>query len=251
MRNYRVVTIGLVALLAACSSPTAAAPGPQLAGTSWTVSAILGKATIAASPATMKFAADRVSGNTGCNSYSAGYVQASSGVTISQAVMTAMACLDPAVMTQETAFTTALGKVGGVRTSGTGLELLDAEQKVVFTLAPVLDLPLEGTAWQLSGIIAKEAVTSPVEGSEVTMQVADGNLTGKACNTFRGQVTVSGDTFKAGPLMSTKMACANPEEGRQEAIVLSVLQAAVSYAIEGSTLTLTATDGTGLVFRSA
>ena len=198
MRKYWIVTVGLVALLAACSSPTPAAPGtaPALDGTSWTVTHVKGKPTIPASPPTMTFAADRVSGTTGCNSYGAGYTATSSGLGLSQAALTAMACTDAAV-------------------------------------------------------IAQEAISSPVAGSTVTMSITDGQLSGKACNTFRGPVTVDGDSVKAGPLMSTRMACASADENAQEHTVLSILEAATTYTIEGSTLTLKAADGTGLEFRAS
>ena len=253
MRKYWIVTVGLVALLAACSSPTPAAPGtaPALDGTSWTVTHVKGKPTIPASPPTMTFAADRVSGTTGCNSYGAGYTATSSGLGLSQAALTAMACTDAAVMAQEQAFSTALGTITGVRTAGAGLELLDVGQQVVLTLAKVDSKPLEGTSWQLSGVISKDAIISPVAGSTVTMSITGDQLSGKACNTFRGQVTVDGDNFKAGPLMSTKMACANPDENAQETTVLTTLEAATGYTIAGSTLTLKAGDGTGLEFRAA
>jgi heat shock protein HslJ len=85
----------------------------------------------------------------------------------------------------------------------------------------------------------------------VTLQVSGDQVSAKACNTFRGQVSVDGTTFKAGPLMSTKMACANPDESAQETAVFAAIEAATSYAIVGNTLTLKADDGTGLEFRAA
>jgi heat shock protein HslJ len=144
--------------------------------------------------------------------------------------------------------------VAGVRAAGTGVELLDATGKAVLTLAPApaeSAKPLAGTTWQLSGIIANEAVTSPVAGTTVTLTITGDQLTGKACNTFSGPVTVDGSSFKAGPLMSTKMACDNAAETSQETQVLTTLEAATRYAIEGNTLTLKAPDGTGLEFQAA
>lgn len=254
MRKYWIPTIGLLVLLAACTAPTPAAPAtgtaPTLAGTSWTVTQIKGQPTIATSPATMRFADDRVSGTTGCNSYGAGYSQSGTGLAISQAAMTAMACTVDGVMAQEQSFGAALAAVAAVRTAGTGLELLDSGQQVVFTLAPVENKPLEGTAWQLSGIITKDAVASPVAGSNVTMQLGGGKLSGKACNNFSGQVIIDGANFKAGPLMSTKMACPSKEESAQETQMLTILQSATTFSIEASKLSLSAPDGTGLEFTA-
>lgn len=254
MRKYWIVTVGLIATLAACAAPTPAGPAPQLTGTNWSVTAINGQPTIAGHPPTMTFTTDQVSGTTGCNSYSAGYTLNGAALTIKPAAQTAMACEDAAVMTQEQTFGTALATVTAVRAAGTGLELLDAGQKVVFALAAqgaVVNKPLKGTTWKLSAIIAKAATASPVAGSTVTLGVSGDQLSGKACNTFRGQVTIDGSNFKAGPLMSTKMACANPDESAQETAVLAGIEAATSYGIVGDTLTLKAADGTGLEFRAA
>lgn len=257
MRRYWIVTVGLVALLAACSSSTPAAPGtsaPTLDGTSWTVTAIGGAATIAGHQPTIAFVGDRASGLASCNQFNAGFSQSGSTVKLTPGAMTAMACTPEAVMTQEQAFTAALAATTGVRSAGTAAELLDASGKVLLALQPTpaeTPKPLTGTTWQLSAIIAKAATASPVAGSTVTLQITGDQLSGKACNTFRGQVTLDGTSFKAGPLMSTKMACAKPEETAQESAVLTALEATTSYAIVGDVLTLKAADGTGLEFRAA
>lgn len=257
MRKYWIVTVGLLALLTACSSMTPAAPGasaPVLDGTSWTVTAIRGTATIADHQPTIAFAGDRASGMASCNQFNAGFSQSGSTVKLSPGALTAMACSPEAVMTQEQAFTAALATVAGVRSAGTAAELLDTAGTVVLALNPVpaeTPKPLTGTDWQLSALLAKAAAASPVAGSTVTLQITGDQLSGKACNTFRGPVQIAGKTFKAGPLMSTKMACENPDENAQETAVLTALQAVSTYAIVGSTLTLTADDGTGLEFRAA
>ncbi len=257
MRKYLIMTMGLLALVAACSSPVPAAPGasaPLLDGTSWTVTAINGTATIADHRPTIAFDGDRASGLASCNQFNAGFSQSGSTVKLTPGALTAMACSPEAVMTQEQAFTAALAAVAIVRSAGAGAELLDAAGKVVLALQPApaeTPKPLTGTTWQLSGILAEAAIASPVAGSTVTLQITGDQLSGKACNTFRGKVTVDGTSFRAGPLMSTKMACANPDEGAQETAVLGALEAATSYAIAGSTLTLKADNGTGLEFRAA
>lgn len=256
MRTYWIVALGMMATLAGCASPTPAAPasGPLLAGTSWVVTAISGTPAIAEHQPTITFAADRASGLASCNQFNAGFTQTGSTVKLTPGALTAMACTPPDVMTQEQAFTAALATVAGVRAAGTGAEMLDASGTVVLALQPapaVPPKPLAGTSWQLSGIIANEAVSSPVAGTTVSMQITGDQLTGKACNTFRGEVAVDGESFTAGPLMSTKMACPTAAENAQETAVLAGLQAAKTYAIDGDTLTLTSDDGTGLEFRAA
>lgn len=255
MRKFWMLTVGLVALLTACSSATPAAPqpgpAPELDGTAWTVTQIKGAATLPDHQPTMEFADGRVGGLASCNRFTAGYTQNGAELEVAEVAQTAMLCSPEEVMTQEQEFSAALGAVAAVRTAGDGLELLDANQEVLLTLAKLLDQPLEGTDWQLSGIIEADAVSSPVAGSTVTMRISEGKLTGKACNTFNGAVEVDGESFKTGPLMSTKMACANEDETAQETKVLTILQAATTHSIKASQLTIKAADGTGLEFTAA
>lgn len=253
MRKFWVASLGLVALLTACSSATpagpAATPAPTLSGTSWTVTAINGTAPIPGNQPTMEFSDTTVTGSASCNRYNAAYTQDVGKVTITPGIMTQMACAED-VMTQEQAFTDALSRISGVRTSGEGAELVDADGTVVLALAKIVDQPLEGTTWTLTGIISAEAVASPVAESSVTLTISDGQLSGKACNSFHGTVTAAGGSFTAGPLVSTRMACSSAELTKQETTVLTTLEAASGYTIKGNELTITADDGSGLIFTA-
>lgn len=252
MKRLWILAIGLVAVVSACSTSTPAVPAsaPTLDGTSWTVTRIKGAAALAGHEPTMEFAGGKVAGSASCNRYTAAYTQNGTQLTISPGAMTQMMCQPEAVATQEQAFTAALATVTGARGTDEGLELVDGSGQVLLSLTKLLNAPLEQTEWQLSGIITKDAISSPVADSTVTMTIADGQLTGKACNTFRGQVMIDGQNFKAGPLMSTKMACANEDETAQETTVLRALEAASTFAIKGSQLTVKADDGTGLEFTA-
>jgi len=253
MRKFWLASLGIVAVLTACSSTTpagpAATPAPTLEGTSWTVTAINGTAPITGNAPTMEFTDAAVTGSASCNRYNAAFTQDGSKVTITPGVTTQMAC-GADVMTQEHAFTVALTQVSGARTNGEGAELTDSAGKAVLSLARITDKPLEGTTWTLTGIISGETVASPVTESTVTLTIAEGQLSGKACNSFRGSVTTADGSIKVGPLASTKMACTSTELSAQETTVLTTLQAASGYTIRGNELTITADDGTGLVFTA-
>ncbi|MFZ0530361.1 MAG: META domain-containing protein [Propionicimonas sp.] len=261
MKMFAIVGLGLAALLSACSpttpavpaaSPTPVATAPALEGTSWTVSKIKDAATLAGHEPTMRFDAETVAGLASCNRFTGSYTQDGAGLTFGALATTAMMCGEDPVMAQEQLFLTTVATVTTVREAGTGLELLDAAQKVALTLVPVQDKPLTGTTWKLSGIISNEAVTSPTSGGSVTMRIDAGELSGKACNAFSGPVTAGEDgSFQAGPLRSTKMACASEALDTEETAVLTTLEKATSYSIEESTLTLKAPDGTGLEFVAA
>ena len=63
-------------------------------------------------------------------------------------------------------------------------------------------------------------------------------------------MTITDTTLTVGPIASTKMACPDEQEGKQEATVLAILQAVTEYVIDGETLTLSAPDDKKLVFKA-
>lgn len=95
----------LVAVVAAC----VVAPDVQtrLSG-SWQVVALGGTALPATSEVTLDFAAQAVSGMSGCNRYSGPYSGTGSNITFGPLALTRMAC-QPAKMDIELGFTRALG----------------------------------------------------------------------------------------------------------------------------------------------
>lgn len=242
----------LAALLSACSSPISAQPSPKLADTSWVVTELSGKPTLASAVPTIQFSADQVSGFSSCNRFSGSYRQSGSTLSFSQLAMTAMACLDAGVMEQESAFSAALGKVASVRQAGAGMELVDSSGAVLAKLqtpppaAP--DRPLEKTMWMLDSIVVGEAASSVVAGSTVSLTFADGQLTGKACNNFRASAEISGSNLKIGPVMSTKMACREPGVTEQESKVFALLSKVTGFTVKSDRLTLSTADGSALGF---
>jgi heat shock protein HslJ len=101
----------LIALLAACSPAADVSPSPSapssLAGSSWRAVSVAGASPVAGSEPTLVFAADQVSGTTGCNQYFGGYTYADGSITFDQVGMTMMACDGP-IGTVEMAYTAAL-----------------------------------------------------------------------------------------------------------------------------------------------
>ena len=117
-----VVWMALVAGLAACaaapapgdsSASGASAQAEPLAGSSWTLTELNGRAPVPA-PATvptLQFDAReaRANGNTGCNLYNGPYAQNGDALDFGPLVSTRRACTDEAANRQETAFLQALG----------------------------------------------------------------------------------------------------------------------------------------------
>jgi heat shock protein HslJ len=242
----------LTALLSACSAPISAQPAPTLANTSWAVTHVEGKATLTTAQPTIEFNTDRASGFASCNRFGADYRQADTTLSFGEITFSAMACLDDGVMEQESAFTAALAKVASVRSAASGLELLDAAGTVLLSLetpppaAP--DRPLEATMWLLDTITVGETASSVVADSSVTLQLADGYLTGRACNNYRATAEVNGSELKIGPVMSTKMACKEAGLSEQESQLFQLLPTVTGFTVKSDRLTLTTADGSALGF---
>jgi putative lipoprotein len=72
----------------------------------------------------------------------------------------------------------------------------------------------------------------------------DGTIQGfGGCNNFSGTYTLDGDSIVVGPLMATRMACADEAASTFEAQFLSALQISTAWSVAGSTLELRADDG--------
>jgi heat shock protein HslJ len=72
----------------------------------------------------------------------------------------------------------------------------------------------------------------------------DGELTGNVgCNSFGGDYKVAGDQITFGSIISTLMACEEPIN-QQESAVLKTFTGTATYDLNGDTLTITSEDGT-------
>lgn len=78
----------------------------------------------------------RMSGNAGCNQYSAAYQTQDYSINISGTSSTKMFCPGPGVMEQESAFLSDLSKVSSFRVSESALKLYDSAGKTVLVFVP-------------------------------------------------------------------------------------------------------------------
>jgi heat shock protein HslJ len=107
---------------------------------------------------------------------------------------------------------------------------------------------LDGTSWTLTEI----GGAAPVAGSPATLEfLADGGVAGTTgCNRYFGGFTADAASLSFGQMGSTKMAC-EPALMDQENRYLEIIGRAASYTLAADTLTITADDGTTLVFERA
>jgi heat shock protein HslJ len=111
------------------------------------------------------------------------------------------------------------------------------------------DRSLEGVLWVVSSLVDGDSVSS-VPGSpqvEASMTFADGQVNGTdGCNQFGGPVEITADSITYGALRMTRMACPGDRDALARAVA-PLLQGTVDYEIDADQLTLTTSDGRGLV----
>lgn len=252
MRILATTAVALAILVSGCTAVVPASPAPSLRDTSWVVTRIDGEPTVPDYQPTMNFTAGgEVNGDTGCNLYVGGYTLTDTRLTLTPPAQTMMACTDPDLTAQETAFTAALAAVASVRSAAGDVELLDSAGGVVLRLGPVPPPELAGTSWVLTGVVDGSSITAPAEGTTVSLGFEADSLSGKACNSFRGGYELDGNDITVGAVASTRMLCNDPGVMEQEALVLELLGAAATVQLSRGLLTITAADGRGLQFSKA
>ncbi len=126
-----LLIISLIVVLAVACTP---APANQnLAGTHWKLTALNSQAPVTAgNQITLNFDPNnRISGNSGCNSYGGDYAVNGSALTIGEMLSTLMACADQSVNDQEAVYDQAMGSVASFEITNGQLNLKDAGGKVI------------------------------------------------------------------------------------------------------------------------
>ena len=103
---------------------------------------------------------------------------------------------------------------------------------------------LAGTSWTLLSVGASPAIGNvDVEFSE---QSAMSGWTG--CNSYGGKYSVSGPSFTVEEFFSTEAGCPNRDMFMQESLYTDLLGDAERFAIIGSQLIITSSDGQTITF---
>jgi heat shock protein HslJ len=109
---------------------------------------------------------------------------------------------------------------------------------------PVL---LEGTVWQVTNARLSGAYAPIPAEVTATLVLQDGKAGGEGgCNQWSAPYTLDGDSLTFGQITSTLMFCDGPG-GTIETFYLADLPAVATWAIDGTTLTLSADDGQPVV----
>jgi heat shock protein HslJ len=133
----------LVLMVIVLNYPAAQAnAGMMMTKTNWTLQSLMDSTGIliparSGTDVTAMFDREgRMSGNAGCNGYSASYQARDYSINISGTSSTKMFCHGPGVMEQESAFLADLSKASSFRVGDSYLKLYDASGKTVLVFVP-------------------------------------------------------------------------------------------------------------------
>jgi heat shock protein HslJ len=240
-----LVTVGIV--VAACSSGSSGGTGGTLEGKNWKLTSYdyAGAATNVPDGIVVDatFAAGKVAGFSGCNLYNAPATVDGAKLTVGKAATTAMAC-EPTATDLEASYLGNLSNAATFTATADKLTIYNKTGKLVLTYAAGAANPLEGE-WLVTGYNnGKEAVTSPIAGTELTATFTpDGQVSGDAgCNTYNGPYKLDGTSLTVGPLATTMKACEQAIMD-QETQFLTALQTPTTVEPSGATVTLRDSSG--------
>jgi heat shock protein HslJ len=205
-------------------------------------------------PVTLTVAGDDATGTSGCNSYFGVVEINGASVQFTGLGGTEMAC-EPDVMVLEQAYLAALGDVREAAIDGEQLVLTGNGVELRFDpVEPVEPAALVGTTWVLETVNSAGdpdgAASSAVGKPAMLVLSADGTVTGSTgCNDFGGTYEETTDGLVFSALAMTQIACPG-DIAAQEAALIELFAQPMSVSIDGEVLTLTAPDGSGLVYRA-
>ncbi len=190
---------------------------------------------------TAEFDGENLSGSAGCNSYSGPYTVDGSTMTLGPMISTMMACAQQSVMDQEAAFTGQLDQVVSYDIVDDQLQLSNADGEVILSFHVMGPLPLVGTAWVLNSAMVGQDGAAIVSEAQITASFdTSATMSGSSgCNSYTSPYAASDGLMTIGPVVSTRMACAQPDGVMaQESAYLNALDEAAYYEIYGDTLDL-------------
>ena len=234
------------------ADPSSPAGGTELADRTFLSTATTGHELVPGSSVSLSFEGSQVRANAGCNSIFGEYAVTQGSLQVAQLGSTEMACA-PELMDQDQWLIAFLEGGPSLVVSGDTLTLRDGDDELVLTDRVVADpdRPLEGTTWQLDTHYSGDAASHWAGMESATLTLTDGRArVATGCNTGSATYTLDGDQLTFGPLMLTRMACAEPAMELEHLVVGALDGQSLTVRSEAGQLTLTGEDGTGLGLRA-
>jgi heat shock protein HslJ len=244
-----VVTLSLVTgtiMLTGCGL-SGGSSEEELVGQVWTLTALMGQPPLPVTAITAEFGADgRVTGSSGCNTYSGPYEVDGNKLSFGQPMASTMMACEPAVMAQEAVYMEALGSVASYEIKDDKLTLYDGDKTAVAEFE-VVKQTLAGTSWEVIAYNnGKGGVTSVVIGTEITADFGEGGqLTGSAgCNGYVADYEIVGNKITiSSAVATTRKACQGEGVMEQENAYLAALETADTYKITGMDMEMRTSEG--------
>jgi heat shock protein HslJ len=227
--EMRTADDAMVARFVPAAGEAAAEGGemPALEGAPWQLVdfvAVDGAVMVAVAPASIQLQNGQLTGNSGCNNFSAGYTLDGAQLTALAGPSTLMACEPAEIMVQEAALLANLTQAAAYEIAGDQLHILNAAGEVVLTFVPQVGM---------------------LEGTQITILFGeDGSVSGSAgCNNFMTDFSVDGDQIAIGPAATTRMLCPEPAGVmEQEAAFVLALETAATFSIRDGVLEMRTAD---------
>jgi len=108
-------------------------------------------------------------------------------------------------------------------------------------------LDIQGIEWRAVSVAGRAPVATHIPTIKLNGTRVEGNA---GCNSYGGDVTITGGSIKVGPVMQTEMACADPNAMAMEGAFVAALSAATSIEIRDGKLVIGGPGGE-LVFERA
>ncbi len=226
-------------------APPTADAGGKLAGTAWVLDSIGGEPPLADTTITLRFEPDgSVMGSSGCNHYSAEFTEGSGTLVVDNMSSTLMLCAGE-LGTQENQFLVMLGGVKRYSLEEEHVTLSD-DAGAPMAVFSIQSQELAGSTWAIESYNdGAGAVMGMVEGSSAEITFGDdGTVSGSGgCNNLVGKFTEKAGGLQLGPLAMTRMACQQTAGVmEQETAVVTALESATSYTVDGDRLHLKTED---------
>lgn len=238
-----LLVVGVVACGDDTQSGDTVAELADPAGTTYVLAEASGVEIPEASAFQLAFTDVDMTGSGGCNTMSGPYTVENSKLVAPDLAVTQIACAED-LMAFDDAVSAFLTASPGIVIASDVMTLQNSDITMTFReAAPVVDSPLEGTTWTVTGTVQGD-VTQSLDTEPATMLLNDGTAEVFAgCNTGSAPYTVDGTSITFEPLVLTRMACEDVAM-QLEATVTEMLQGTVEYDIEGTKLTIfQGTDG--------
>jgi heat shock protein HslJ len=226
----------------------------ELDGRTFVSTAVEGYQLVDGTQVQLTFDGANIGATAGCNQLSSGWTLEGTVLVVPAMAMTQMACTPATLMDQDTWLSALLTSRPSVALDGDTLTLTSDGTVVTLQDREVTDpdVPLEGTTWNVEGLISGDAVsTVPAGGRVPSLVLEDGTVTvDTGCNRGSGSYELGDGQITFGPLATTRAACTDPAAAEAERIVLTTLTGTATYDIEADVLTLQ-TGSEGLMLRAA